>query len=421
MTDREPPPDRLRLARRLGGMTVVDFEGHLDVVRLRTYRLARMQEQLRRHDCPACVLFDPLNVRYATGTRNTQIWSKGNPSRCAFVPAEGRAVLFEYQGFEHLGRELETIGEVRSIIPTLFFLAGSRAKDNGRRWAETIADLMREHCGADARKVGIDRLDFYGSRALTELGFELLDAQPAMEFAGCIKSPEEIACILQSIAVAETGIARMREALAPGLTENQLWSILHQTSIAMGGEWSEYRLLASGPRTNPWGLECSDRVIRAGELVAFDTGLVGPFGYDADVSRTLHCGPGRPTQEQRRLYSIAHENLETNLALIHPGMSLREVAERAWPIPDEFVANRYSFIAHGVGMMNQYPAIYHAMDFDTFGYDGMIEAGMTLAVESYIGADDGLEGVKLEEQVLVTANGCERLSTFPYEESLLAS
>ena len=420
MASDNSPTDRLRLARRLGGMTVVDFEGQLDVVRLRTYRLERLQEQLRRQGCPACVLFDPLNVRYATGTRNTQIWSKGNPSRCAFVPGEGRVVLFEYQGFEHLGRELETIGEVRSIIPTLFFLAGSRAEDNGRRWAEVIAELVREHCGADERRVAIDRLDFHGSRALSALGFELLDAQPAMEFAACVKSPEELACISQSIAVAETAIARIREALAPGLTENQLWSVLHQTNVSMGGEWSEYRLLASGPRTNPWGLECSDRVIRAGDLVAFDTGLVGPFGYDADLSRTLHCGPGRPSEEQRRLYRLAHEHLETNIALIRAGMSLREIAECAWPIPEEFVSNRYSFIAHGVGMMNQYPAIYHAIDFDTFGYDGVIEEGMTLSVESYIGAEGALEGVKLEEQVLVTARGCERLSTFPFEESLLA-
>jgi Xaa-Pro aminopeptidase len=241
-----------------------------------------------------------------------------------------------------------------------------------------------------------------------------------MEFAACIKSADEIACVSLAVSVAETGIARMREALAPGITENELWSLLHRTNIEMGGEWSEYRLLASGPRTNPWGQECGDRIIRAGDLVAFDTGMVGPFGYDADVSRTLHCGPGKPSAEQRRLYRLAHENLTTNTELIRPGLGFRELAARAWPMPPEFVANRYAFIAHGVGMMNQYPAIYNAVDFERDGYDGIIEEGMTLSVESYIGADGGREGVKLEDQVLVTRDGCERLSTFPFEEALLA-
>ena len=89
------------------------------------------------------------------------------------------------------------------------------------------------------------------------------------EHARAIKSEDEIWCILGSIAVAETGIGRMRAALAPGMTENELFAILHHTNIAMGGEWCEYRLLASGGRTNPWGQECSDKMIRAGELVAF--------------------------------------------------------------------------------------------------------------------------------------------------------
>ena len=128
------------------------------------------------------------------------------------------------------------------------------------------------------------------------------------------------------------------------------------------------------------------------------------FGYYADFSRTFFCGRGRPTGAQRTLYRLAYEQMQTNLALIRPGMSFRELSERAWPIPEAYVANRYFVLAHGVGMTGEYPYILHRQDFDQ-GYDGVIEPGMTLCVESYIGADGGADGVKLEEQVLVTERG----------------
>jgi Xaa-Pro aminopeptidase len=205
------------------------------------------------------------------------------------------------------------------------------------------------------------------------------------------------------------------------MTENELWSILHQTNIAMGGEWIETRLLASGGRTNPWFQECSDKIIRAGELVAFDTDLIGPMGYCADISRTYHCGPGRPSDEQRRLYAHAYEEIEHNMSILKAGMTFREFAEKGWKIANEFVAGRYSVMAHGVGMCDEYPAIAYVNDWDeAYSYDGVIEAGMTLCIESYTGAENGAEGVKLEEQVLVTGTGVERLSTFPFEDELLA-
>ena len=107
------------------------------------------------------------------------------------------------------------------------------------------------------------------------------------------------------------------------------------------------------------------------------------------------------------------------MAIIGPDMSFREYSEKAWDIPERFRRNRYYLSAHGVGMTGEYPYLYHRADYDGAGYDGVIEPGMTLCVESYIGADDGMEGVKLEEQILVTATGTELLSRFPFEDALL--
>src|SRR3546814_7179561 len=103
-------------------------------------------------------------------------------------------------------------------------------------------------------------------------------------------------------------MAAMRDALTPGMSENELWSILNQVNAAGGGEWIETRLLAAGSRTNPWFHECGEAVIQAGDIVSFDTDMIGPHGYCADVSRTFLCGESRPSGEQRRLYGRSEEH-----------------------------------------------------------------------------------------------------------------
>ena len=128
------------------------------------------------------------------------------------------------------------------------------------------------------------------SSRLAELGIELRDGAEIAERARCIKSPDEIAGIKQAIAVCEEGLRQLREALIPGIPENELWSVLHKANIALGGEYLETRLLTSGARTNPWFQEASDKHIEAGDLVALDTDLIGPHGYFADMSRTFFCG-----------------------------------------------------------------------------------------------------------------------------------
>ncbi|MFQ5984967.1 MAG: M24 family metallopeptidase [Alphaproteobacteria bacterium] len=411
-------PDRTLLARRTPGAPLEDHGKQIDMVRLRAYRLRRLQEQLRERDYGACVLFDPINIRYATGSRNMQVWCLHNAARYAFVPAEGRTVLFEFHGITHTADGLEIIDEVRPATSWYFFAAGNRIAEKARQWAAEVAELMRERCGGN-RRLALDHADPAGARALEALGIEVFGGQEPCERARAIKSADEIACMSVTISVCEAGMARMREALRPGVTENQLWALLHETNIANGGEWIETRLLSSGSRTNPWFQESSDRTIRAGELVAFDTDLIGPFGYCADISRTFFCEPGRPSEAQRRLYAAAYEHLQRNVELVRPGMSLREYVEKSDRLPDIYAANRYPVVMHGVGMCDEWPDAPYPQDWERSGYEGVIEEGMTLCVESYIGEEGGAEGVKLEDQVLVTADGVQRLSTFPFEDVLL--
>lgn len=195
--------------------------------------------------------------------------------------------------------------------------------------------------------------------------------------------------------------------------------MLHQQVIARGGEYFETRLLNSGAHSNPWFQETCGKRIAPGELVALDTDVVGCFGYYADFSRTFHAGPDQPTEQQRLLYRTAHEQVSHNLSVLRPGLSFRDYARAAWPIPERFIENRYYVSAHGCGMTGEYPYLYHEIDFDDAGYDGEILPGMTLCVESYIGEIGGREGVKLEQQVLITETGTELLSNYPFDPDLL--
>ena len=395
-----------------------DHERQIDMARLRGYRLGRLQAELKRRDYAAALLTDPINIRYATGSRNMSLWTAHTPARYCFVPADGKAILWDFHNCEHLSAGLETIAETRPARGFYFFGAGSRVDEKAKAWADEVADVVAQQCGPDAR-IAIDRLDPPGAQALARNSIQIFDGQEPCEIARSIKSEDEIACMVQAIAVAEAGMARMRRSLEPGMTENELWALLHETNIRLGGEWIETRLLASGERTNPWFQECSERIIRAGDLVAFDTDLIGPFGYCADVSRTYFCGPSSPSAEQRRLYGLALEQVHHDLdKLMRPGMNLREASELAWRIPDEFVKNRYSCVAHGVGLCDEWPRITHRQDRARAAYDGELAPGMTMCVESYIGLEGGREGVKLEQQVLITQRGCRLLSTFPFEEVL---
>ena len=392
-------------------------DDEIDQVAVRGYRLGRVREQMAQCGVDACLLFDPINIRYASGSRNMQVFSQRNPARYLFLPISGPVILFEFTGCEHLARDLETIDEVRPAITASFVAAGPAIAERERLWARETAALVREHCGA-AATVGIERVNAGAAMALAAEGFRLVDAQNPVEMARAIKSQEELKCVRSSIRATGRAVQALRDAIEPGLTEQQLWSILHQGVIAQGGDYIETRLLSAGERTNPWFQEASDKVIGPNELVALDTDVVGCFGYYCDFSRTFHSGPGEPDEAQKTLYKVSLEQLHHNINIIRPGLTFKEYSEKAWNIPDRYVANRYYLSAHGVGMTGEYPYLYHRMDYPHAGYNGVIEPNMTLCIESYIGEEGGKEGVKLEQHCLVTDHGIEVLSPFPFEDAL---
>lgn len=400
------------------GIWLTDTEpASVDTHKLRIGRLERLRAMMREKDYAAVLLFDPYNQRYATGSRNMFGYFLRNSTRYFFVPTEGPVILFEYPQSAHVSMQLETVQEARHSKIVWSSVAG-RDVETSRRFAEEIADLVRQY-GRGSTKVGMDRCGHLLALALERQGCTVTDCQQEILHVRRLKTDEEIACLTLSMAAAEFAVAAVREAVKPGVSEQELFALMYGEVVRHGGELIETRLLTSGPRTNPWFNESSGRCVRPGELVALDTDVIGCFGYFSDFSRTFFCGPGRPSPYQKTLYQLALEQIEHNIAILKPGLTYREVAERAWSIPPKFVERRYTSVLHGVGMHGETPYIAHLQDYSAFGAEGVLEAGMVVSVESYIGEVGGPEGVKLEEELLITATGTRRISRFPFEEELV--
>lgn len=411
-------PEADLLAQKRPGMGLSDTEPQsFDPEALRAGRLARVREMMAEMGYAALILFDPNNQRYASGSRNMFGYFLRNSTRYLYVPAEGPLILFEYPQSAHVSEVLETISEVRSSKIVWSSVRGAD-RDTARPFADEIADLVREH-GRGERRVGIDRCFHALALALEGAGCEPLDCNQDMLHTRRVKTPEEIACLEISMAASESAVADLAAAIRPGVMEQELFATMYGSVIARGGEMIETRLLSSGPRTNPWFNEASARRVRPGELVAVDTDTIGCHGYYSDFSRTFFCGPGRPSGEQKTLYRMAWEQVTHNAALLGPGVGFREVAEKAWKIPDRYADRRYTSVVHGCGMHGEAPFIPHYQDFDRYGTEGEIEPGMVLCVESYIGEVGGREGVKLEDEVVITERGAERISRFPFDDALL--
>lgn len=266
------------------------------------YRKQRVVEQLVGDGQAAVLLTDPINIRYATDVSNMQLWTSHSPARYTLMCADGYTVAFEFSGSEHLAADCGTVDEVRTACNWFYFAAGERMAANAERWADEIVDVVRERSGTELR-IAVDRLDPLGVDALRGRGVVIGEGQRLLEQARCIKSPDEIELVRNAIRVAESGLARMHADSTPGRSENEIWAGLHHENISAGGEWIETRLLAIGQRTNPWYQESSMHTGVAGDVLAVDTDMIGPWATartsrEAGRSDTSRCRPrnGRCTE-----------------------------------------------------------------------------------------------------------------------------
>ena len=386
-------------------------EDEINFDKLRSYRLDRVKKELEKNNLEACILFDPVNIRYALDTVNMSVYNMHNLTRYCFIPVNGPAILYEYFNCEILSKHLNLIDEIRPAITWDYFSNGDQASSQLKKWINEVKELSNSYF--KSKKIAIDVINGPAVSALNQENIKVVDAKLILEQARVIKSPEELKCMKAAIDVAEIGVTKMRNELKAGMTEDELWSILHKTNIEHGGEWIECRILSSGERTNPWMQESSNKVIQKGEIVSFDTDMVGPYGYCADISRAFVEGH-KFNDDQKKLYQMAVEQINHNYRLIKSGTSFKEFTEKSWKLPEEYYGNRYSCMLHGIGLCDEWPQIKYPTDGGQ--REGHFEKNMTITLESYIGKVGGKEGVKLEQQYLVGENNLELMSHHPLED-----
>ena len=379
------------------------------------YRLARLRQVMAEKNINLCILANPISLRYAIDFDEYQVFQAHIPTCYLFVPIEGPLVMHGAisQDFPNVA----SYQRPRFISP---FDGGFELREKTRLFANDVKSFIAKHQLHQAgNAIALERFTPLAVQALESMGLVVTDADCLVEQAKVIKSSTEIECIKHSIAVTEYGMHLMQANTRAGMTERQLWSILHQVNVANNGCWMEGHMLSSGPRTNPWLQEATERVIEQGDMIAFDTDLIGPRGYMADISRSWVCGGGTGTQAQRDAYQHAFDEVHFNIDIIKPGMSFAELAEKAFKRKKIYQHNHYVCVYHGAGLSDEYPKIYYQDDWAKDGYDGIVEVNTVLCVESYSGAKGGTVGVKLEQMVLVNETGTQVLTHYPFEDSLI--
>lgn len=391
--------------RRFHAMPEINFD------RMRWDRLAKLRQAVRDEDAALLVLINPVSLRHAIDLRSYQLYQSHIPTAYVFVPPEGPVI-----GHGAYGATMD--GVINRPHRAINFMDGScLIPEQAELLADDIGHFLSE-LGTDNRRISLEYSTPSLTLALQRRGYEVIDGAITAESARIIKTDDELNCMRWSIAVAQHALTSMKAAIRPGVNELQLWGLVNYVNVANNGDWHDGRMLASGPRTNPWYQEAEDRIVEAGDLVGVDTDMVGPNGYCADVSRTFHCGPGLPTKRQKQIYRHAVEEIEHNLKLIRNGRTLMDFQAQSFLPEEKFHRNAYTCAIHGVGMCDEFPRINPRCSGPT-PYDGVMQTGMVLCVESYMGAEDEHEGAKLEQMVLVTDDGCELLSTMPYDEALM--
>lgn len=382
-------------------------------------RLANTRRFMSSLNVPVALLRDPFNVRYVTGATNMTVFNLCVPARYLLVFADGPVILFDYVGGEHLSAGLPTVHEVRIAHGLSHVSSNGFTSTECVAMAGEIATLVRQHCG-EVATLAVDSFPFAAVDALRAEGFEITDADVLMSRTRRVKLPLEIAYMREAMHRTVGAVKQMQDALRPGMTENELWSHFVGGLIAGHGELVSTRLLESGPNTFPYFQECGTRVIEDGDLVCLDTDAIAFESCSVDFSRTFLAGDGPARPQQREIYLRAYEQLRHNVSLIGPGVSFEDVARNAWPVPEEHRSSGYYCIGHGLGMIGEYPTLPFHTPGVPYPLDDAFEPGMVFCVESYIGSASSGEGVKLEDQLLVTETGIEIMNDYPFEQRLLS-
>jgi Xaa-Pro dipeptidase len=391
--------------------------------RMREHRWKKLTQAIVERDLGGILLFDPLNIRYATDTTNMQLWNTHNPFRAVLLCADGYMVIWDYKNSPFLAEYNPLVRESLAGASMFYFSTGDRGPQAAADFVAQVDQLMRAHAGSN-RRIAVDKIMLHGLHALEAAGFEVSDGEEITEKTRAIKSADEILAMRCAHHACETSIRAMERAMHEGvpggdMSEQDIWAVLHAENIRRGGEWIETRLLTSGKRTNPWFQECGPRIVQPNEIVAFDTDLIGSYGICIDISRTWWVGDARPTNAMISAMIHAVDHLRENTEILKPGMHMKELSTGGHHLDAQYQKQKYGSKYHGVGLCDEWPVIAYPDRWRDGAYDYVLEPGMVLCVESLVSPESGDFSIKLEDQVLITDTGHENLTSYPFDDKLM--
>lgn len=394
-----------------------------NLIAMREYRWTRLTQHIVDRDYGGLLVFDPLNIRYATDSTNMQLWNTHNPFRAVLLCADGYMVIWDYKNSPFLSTFNPLVKEQRSGADLFYFDRGDKVDVAADQFSNEVRELIEEH-GGNNKRLAVDKIMLHGLRALEAQGFTICDGEEVTEKSRSVKGPDEILAMRCASHACETSVRVMEEYARSRVpvqdtSEDDIWSVLHAENIKRGGEWIETRLLASGPRTNPWFQECGQRIVQNNEIVSFDTDLVGSYGICVDISRSWWIGDQSPPKAMVEAMQHGHEHIMTNMSMLKPGVNIQELSRGSHTLEPQYQKGKYGCLMHGVGLCDEWPLVAYPDQMVEGAYDYELQAGMVLCVEALVSPEAGDFSIKLEDQVLITEDGYENLTTYPFDAKLM--
>jgi Xaa-Pro aminopeptidase len=403
------------------GVMGVDWENRVDFDRLRDYRLGRARKMLDEFDLGALLLFETSNIRYTTATQ-IGYWAFNKGERWALITREGRPRIWDFGSAAKAHRiQLPQLYDAENSRGGNTGLQGAIGPETGlhSRAVKEIKGAL-EDAGVADQKLGVDMAETGVFLALQEAGLTVVDGQQAMMRAREIKSEDEITLLTQACAMVDGVYQDIFEALKPGIRESDVVALAHARLFEMGSEFVEAINSIAGERCSPHPHVFSDRLLRPGDQAYFD--IIHVFnGYRTCYYRTFTVG--RASQAHHDAFKQSREWMDAAIELVKPGVTTDQIA-KVWPeahefgFEDEMDAFGLQF-GHGVGVgLHERPIISRLNSLET---PVEIEEGMLFALETYAPASDGRSAARIEEEVVVRADGAEVITLFPCEELMVAN
>ncbi len=393
------------MAIRTYGLMGVDWEERVNFERLRTQRLARIKKLLKESEMGALLCFDMNNIRYITAT-HIGTWAMDKLARFSFLAQDDEPIMWDFgSAARHHQLYSPWLGErSRAGISTQ---RGAMSPESGR--AEDVAHKIRielEERGLLNEPLGVDVVELPVLFALQAEGIKVVDGQQLMQQARLIKTEDEITLLATACMMVDAAYDELYRAMKPGMRENECVGLVSKVLYDLGSEHVEGVNAISGERCSPHPHVYTDRALRAGDPACFDI-LHSYNGYRTCYYRTFVVGSA--SQSQVDAYKRCRDILDRAISAIKPGVTTADVV-KLWPKAEEF------------GFPNEEAAF--ALQFFSrlvsLEHPEVIKEGMVFALETFWPASDGWSAARIEEQLIVTKDGCEVITRFPAEKLLVA-